>query len=612
MGNKFGNNVKFTETVMYKGELRIIGTIRKEFKTSSPILGYVALIEKTKVQKAYTEEQIKSLLRSGIVKFVNARLNNGKVEITECSINSLPIFDKTLKLNSSTLIILGKIYLVGKKLTDKTFFKYRVLLVGKGDADLTEQELIKLVEDNSLTIANAKIVTRNNKRFISAIKDEFTTILLQKETNETETKEPVTKKKANIKNKNTRLWRETKYRERVTKWFEHILLKSCKARKVKYISISDVQTQDEKSTSTLNLKRVIKVFTTEILPDYVKTEEDKQLLKEILHTFKISPVLYSSRAKDKNTNTDETLLALVALAQFILNDEEKFSVLSSLNKKDCHDAIYNELKQKKLATKKYEKFIQVRRKKAGKRDRIDLNNYKTYSGFSSEMLKFDNEYSCNQIGFTLSKNNAGTKIITEFGNRFKLKYIGDLVTSYNKYMEISNCLGDVLILAQIEKTLELETTTWSKDEAIARVEIMLAILSIYRPDIVKVYLENNIERLKEYGWEDVESIPLNNMDLNNKTDYKLHDDVKVYYASGFNVFLSDIQFRNTNSYMADSFDKLDRYKDAKYINYRTLPLYEYCEHPMLHNDLGAVVSLITSERVTQEVIERVIGGLRTL
>lgn len=608
MSNKFGNNVKFKETVVYKGELRIIGTIRKEFKTSSSILGYVAMIEKTKAQKAYTEEQIKSLLRSGIVKFVNARLNNGKVEITECSINSLPIFDKTLKLNSSTLIILGKIYLVGKSMNDKTFFKYRVLLVGKGDADLSEQELIKLVEDNNLTISNAKIVTRNNKRFISAIKDEFTTILFQKE--ETETKEHTVKEKIEIKNKNTRLWRELKYREHVTKWFEQILLKSCKARKVKYISISCAQTQAEKSTNTLNLKRVIKVFTTEILPNYVKTEEDKQLLKEILHTFKISPALYSSRAKDKNNNTDETLLALVALSQFLLNDEKNFSVLISSNKKDCNDAIHNELKQKKLVTKRYTEFIQLRRKKAGKRDRIDLKKYKTYSDFTSEILKFDNEYSCNQIGFTLSENSKGKEIVTEFGNRFKLKYVGDLVKSYDKYMEMSTCLGDVLILAQIEKTLKLEITAWSKEEAIARVEMMLAILSIYRPDIVKIYLENNIEKLKEYGWEDIETIPLNNMDLDKKTDYKLPDDVKIYYTSGFNVFLSDIQFRG--AYRCDSFDKLDRYKDAKYINYRTLPIYEYCKHTMLYNDLGAVLNLITSERVTQEIIEKVIGGLRTI
>jgi hypothetical protein len=88
-------------------------------------------------------------------------------------------------------------------------------------------------------------------------------------------------------------------------------------------------------------------------------------------------------------------------------------------------------------------------------------------------------------------------------------------------------------------------------------------------------------------------------------DYKLPKEITMYYASGFNVFLNDQEYRAkhyTKKYL--------RY--SKLINYRQLGISSNIKHPMLKDELAPVVAMITSDNCDTEAIERLIGQLRFL
>ncbi|MBO5389602.1 MAG: hypothetical protein J6A59_16020, partial [Lachnospiraceae bacterium] len=170
-----GDRKQLKETIKYKGAFRIFGQTIDPPNSAGKVdeynrMGYIIMSEKTYQLKEFTVEQTVMLLKQ--FTFSNAKLDNGKIIITEHSINRLPVFDmnkKLLKYNSAVMII-GKI-IINDKQTG-----YRVINQTGRVSDLSEQDLIRLVKDNSRLLVNGKMVTRDGKEYISSIQTEFTAI----------------------------------------------------------------------------------------------------------------------------------------------------------------------------------------------------------------------------------------------------------------------------------------------------------------------------------------------------------------------------------------------------------------------------------------------------
>lgn len=162
------NTSKVTEKVEYKGDYRIIGTVR----TSTPILGYVVLELKTLQMRLFTVVQTHELMKR--FKFENAVIDEvGEIYNTECSMERLPVFTPSRRIQrNANLIILGRI--VDK---DAELLGFRVLDAFSSNTakvvDMSEKKLIDFIASSGLSVANAKLMQKKDTTYISAIKGNF-------------------------------------------------------------------------------------------------------------------------------------------------------------------------------------------------------------------------------------------------------------------------------------------------------------------------------------------------------------------------------------------------------------------------------------------------------
>ena len=144
-----GKSVQSKERIEYRGELRIIGQIVNSITDTIPI-GYVIMVEKTHAIRNASIEQTKILLKK--CKFVNAKLENDKIVNTECSMDKLVKFDRNRNvLEKDKLTVLGEIVI-----TDGDFpTSYRILNENGRIVDVSEDDLVKLVDVRGYTLVNA-------------------------------------------------------------------------------------------------------------------------------------------------------------------------------------------------------------------------------------------------------------------------------------------------------------------------------------------------------------------------------------------------------------------------------------------------------------------------
>lgn len=568
---------KFQEVVKYKGDLRIIGTVI----INNKIVGYVIMTEKNQQFKMYNEEQTKILLQR--FKFVNAELSNGKIINTECSMNSIMKFNANMQvIDNQGVTILAKISLNGKE------YGYRAMDHNAKIVDLTEDELIRLKQSGT-NIINAKIVNKNGKEFVSAIKGEFTQI-------DKKSIEEIKVKKETPEE----LWRKERRRDKLENiWCHTILRKALVAEKASWFPYwaMTYKQGDYKTPADLNFGKTIEIMAKEIVPKYIKTDEHKRVFKKLLDTY--LPSIDKHKYPSKTT---ANIHLAVGLAQFVLIGNENIAK-RILNRPAelLSNSVYEQLYDKGMTIHEFEGLMLAMEKKY---EQIhETKNNKTKKAFKTTQFKSAKD--CAQIGFAINAKDKGLKYTTESGNNYTLKYIGDYLPGYDTYKKMAGCLGDVLVLAQIERLKEV--TYFGEEEKLVREEIMLAVLSLYRPDIVKVYMENNKDRYSKLNM-------LPGVDLDSVTDFGLSDSLRIYYESGFNVFLND-------NGMSGPFDKTyyntRKYRrihliNSEYINLRAFGAGVMNLHTSLYNELATIVGMITSDRVSIERLNSVIGCLRML
>lgn len=159
---------RFRDTVEYAGEFRIIGTVWRDART---LLGYVILHIPTLKPALRPIEMVKKMLQAS--RFENAELTNGEIVNTECSMDRLFKYNSKMALVENRGIhILAEIHVNGKTMG------YRVLSSDGKCSDLTEKALLDLVdiEGDPKVLVNAKVVTTDSGRHISAIKKPFKVI----------------------------------------------------------------------------------------------------------------------------------------------------------------------------------------------------------------------------------------------------------------------------------------------------------------------------------------------------------------------------------------------------------------------------------------------------
>jgi hypothetical protein len=626
------------EKVHYLGDLRIVGTVSNGKQT----IGYVIMQEKTKKFKMYTIEQTKVLLQK--FKFVNAELVGNKIINTECSMDRLFIFDTNMRVvDNPGIMIIGEIIEDNKKVG------YRVMDVNASIIDLPEEALLKLVDYAKLStsLINAKVVTGNGskKPYISAIKTEFTKI--EKEKVEVKTSKP---KKDTPESR----WRKEKHAYKL----EHYLLPKAikwglrgkyadRYRIVNDYLLTREQVDSDHVLRYFDYNKETQIIVKEILSKYDLTDNDKALLSKIVKNMPHSERL------DTNGHyyeSEEDKLYIFALAQFQLCDTQWCNEI--LNKRikiryidNTEDgSVFSKGLDTKYAEKLKElgyasdKLIKATTYLTGKKNK-ELRRLSELSQVKveNESLKmfdiktFTSAGDIAQLGFAITEANRGYKFVTETGFNKTLLYIGDVFINnrkildenentrvtvkspeedgekaYSRYKEVARCLGDLACVAYIDKLLtkvslthQLGKSSYLPEQQIAAsIEMIIAIAYIYGSESVHRYVEDNYEGLLSLGIEEPD------FDELSTTDYKLSQELKMYYSSGFNVFLSD-----SNAYRY----RKDYLRDAELINYRQLGISHNIKHPMLQGELASVVNMVTSEKnCPSTLVEKYIGQLRFL
>lgn len=148
--------------------LRLLGTVWAD-ESASNLLGYVVIDTREQLPRiqTLTTHQMYHLLMTA--PFENARLENGEVYSTECSLDRLP------KYNQRGKAFANEGYMVVARITDNNGDTRGFRLVtSRGEIlNVAYETLMNQVETNSIFLINAKVSSRNNTPFVSAIRGEF-------------------------------------------------------------------------------------------------------------------------------------------------------------------------------------------------------------------------------------------------------------------------------------------------------------------------------------------------------------------------------------------------------------------------------------------------------
>lgn len=582
----FGNKTEMTEKTYYLGDLRIIGRVVSEAtaKGLGEALGYVIMIEKNRKVKMYTEDQTKELLRK--FTFVNAKLDGDKIKNTECSMERLPLFDTRMNIiGNRGITILGEID--GQN-------KYRVMQISGEIVDVTESELLKAI--GLFSLINAKVVIRNNKRYISGINQKFTTI------QQTPAQQKVSTK---VSGKNP--WVNKKHVEKLINYtLPHILYSGLTNESHSYIINYKMLVLDTRSRKRIiDIDRETKIIVKEAYSqgNFKLSDADKQMLEKVVKNLK-----HSEKHIGSYVNIYDKIY-MFALAQFALYDANlAVTLMRKLINVDVKSSrLLESLQELGYESEVLKRFLDKLQKKQAKYK--EEAEKKALGGIPFNTTDFTTAPGAADIGFAISESNRKFEYISSDGHKRHLKYLGDYIhCDYYKCLEKARCLGDLVAVAAIERILykynildkyNIDSYGVSKGDLRACLEIIIAISYLYSSESVKYCVDSNKEAISRI----LPVIP--DYETISSTDYKLSDTLKLYFESGFNVFYND--YYNHPRYIRKRV-----YKVAEYTNYRQLPLSYSIEHPLIHNELGAVVNMITSDGLSKEAIDRNIGKLRFL
>ncbi|MBO5387267.1 MAG: hypothetical protein J6A59_03905, partial [Lachnospiraceae bacterium] len=554
-------------------------------------------VEKTQKFKMYTVEQTKALLNR--FKFVNAELKNGKITNTECAMTRMPKFNTQMQvIGNHGIIILGEIVDGSSKVG------YRVMDTQARIIDINEAELVKLVS-NCFNLVNAKIVRRESKDTVSAIKSEFTKI----------EKSKLAELNVNKSVSRQQLWRNRQHINKILSYSASVVLTQIFTKP----SLSRIHFSDNwawrESTDIYGrfyepLKEY-KIFCKEIGNEVYGcklSDRDKDILVQVGKLPKQDRVNYC-----RESLSNDTKYFMLLFLQLALNNKDVYSMTLYLLRRSRYRLGFNIAKtivDSKLACDKFKALVldakiiykdaQEAKENRGGEIR-KLRQSSTEHEFRTKTFTTGKEMA--QLGFTISEDNSGVVYRTDYGYRKTLLYLGDIIGSgYNNFKSEARCLGDLAAIAYVEKLIHIVNDgecygNMSTEEILNTISIIITIAYMFNSTAMKNYVE------AARGTLEYEGVAIPDYDDIAGVDYKLNNWITMYYASGFNVFLSDDEaYQYKHTHLAN----------AEIINYRQLGVKHNIIHPMLQDDFASVVSLITPASISGEEVTKIIGGLRFL
>ena len=607
------------DKIHYLGELRIIGSIMSDNKD---IIGYIIMQEKTGKFKGYTVEQTKALLNK--FKFVNAELTHNKIINTECSMERLMQFNSRLQpVNNFGLLILGEIHVNGK------LEAYRVMDAQGKVVEASEEAILK-AHYNGTDILNAKVVTKGNKRYLSAIKNKFTLIDRQS-INKVADKQVIGNNNSNrVEEISTDIekisiqdrWRHNNHLDKLMNktlysyFVGYVKQHTNLGTRLKRDFIRNKKDDCNKRYG-VNSRKEIKIICKELVPQLLTTDEQKEVFKNFWDNYSYL-VKNISEENDYGLNHEfeELWFGLSQLCMLSPKNADRFlkdsKVKYALTHNGEDDMIYgndldefwsNEflLPEVEVLLKKMREQVRNERKKIEDRKNKRFNTY-----------SFSTAEDAAQLGFAISEKMDGYQYETKTGSKLTLKYIGKYIPEFEVYKPMATCLGDILILANIERIWSLGTDNKiSIEEEDVKSELLLGILALYNPTLCKEF----INRRKETFDDLADMLP--GFDFDNLVDYQLHERLRLYYESGCCVFYNDRMHTFGGSRYWTNTVSFKYYRDnirnSEILNYRSLkgpnnPI----AHDLLYTELAPILNMITSNACTPELIDKYVGRLRAL
>lgn len=679
------------ERIGYKGELRIVGLI---VGNNNEELGYLIMNEKNKSFKPYTVEQTKWLLQK--FKFSNAEYNakEDKLVNTECAMSRLIKFNSNLQpLENTKAMVLGKITTNGK------CSGFRILSPKGVVVDVSEKECLALV-DKGIDIVNAKLVNKDNTRYISAIKEEFTSIIIEQVND---------KISDGVKKLSDEEIREKKIADRHE-------IKLEKIRKSALKVVSNFMYADKLEGCKYNLrvnsskfnatheKKLIKIIFEELCTSI----ETRKQATNIINAFKNKSLDFAAGegifftwhyCDDKRSTASNMCIWL--LMQLLLTDKEVRDLGKNLtyNMHRVRKGIRVKIKLEsyelskydveKLTEQEYRKYLNELLEILNKLQKLHLLDERVHNcisfAISTEInkaieiklprvlgYKWNLKHGTSEQIFKLedSKSVATTldylklnisRLITPLN--YNTGYLDISSHINNDYIELYKYIGDIIIPAKIDRILKYDSildklggstvsctvnsadfeftnfvsersglyyynytrvkyklyrinNQWTREAEeelketamkdtirykLAQIEVLLAVLAIYNPDLAKKLLEslnNEFSKWEGFGGSIPELLP--NFDFDNKVDYGLSDCCEDYYKSGLCAIKESdvyINIKRKNIYNTD----IDRKKIYAKNKKEGLNGYD-----IIVKELASVVGLITSNICTPELIERFI------
>ena len=600
------NNARSTEKKAYVGNLRILGVIVASYDNTTTV-GYVVLNERTSQYKAYTADQTIVLIKKFGV--CNAILEGNKIVNTECSMDRLPVFSESLQIiKNAGITVLAEIHDKDKKAG------YRVVDPSGRIVNLTNEQIITAAQKSGIKVINAKIVNDASSKAgvstarISAIKNTFPVISIENSSNMNSVR------RQNIK---AVKWRHEKHREKIIRWCTTLFKRGMGCINTEDLVLPHLiwhYTTSNKDTTDslkegLNLGKTIEIIRKEILPQvYEKNPKTKVIFEKIIdelygQTSGICSTTVIKDLKGKLVAIDKA--HLVGLCQFVLLlDNCTIKANNVVNRWDdiTESDSLQLLREEELLLAETRQLVV----NANAIHKDWLKHKDDYKKRIWTTTSFKTAEECAQLGFALSEKNKGLEYITKTGSKYHLKYVGDYIPDeiggYEHYKKMATCLGDVLIIANMERLFTLYETKpmyLPYIQAHQKIEMLFAILAIYNPTIAKEY----IEKCMESGLHPEVAKYLPDFDFDSNLDFQLDEKIRLYYESGCNVFYNDKEFTE---------HKRKYLREAEVLNYRSQGIYVKCEHPLLVNDLATIINMITSEQCSAEYVRDFIGCLRAL
>jgi len=585
----------YKEKVHFLGDLRIIGTIRD---SSKRIHSYVLMDEHSHKFDIVNSQTVMNLLTK--TQFVNAAIENNKIVNTECAMQRLPIFNEHMQvIGNFGITILGELVQNNKSVG------YKILDTSGQIVNIKDNELLLLINKSKTGLINGKIVKKDKKQIISAIKKKYTIIEIVEDDN-TKINKPVENKK--------KAYRYKQHRDKLYNSLIPDAIAWIFSPKKKLINSNWYHTEVDKYGKlgrAFDIGKETKIIYSEILkPNITLTDRDKALLQKLVKDTK----KYKGVIRDYTGAQFFDELYVFAFCQFMCNDKDYTDNALKLLDSNMPINFSKIARLKKLgwacdSLLELEEKLTIEQSDKNKMSHDIMKKEFKYTDFSTAK-------GIAQLGFALHEKDKNTRFITEAGFHKTLKYIGDFIPNYAIYKQRARCLGDLLVIADIEKLLDCMKYEASEVNNIYQdyyaipgiIETLIVISYIYGSEAVRTYVDDNRERIYKVlnNMENFEDLP----DFNTLAhDYfKLPSSIEVYFKSGFNVFLNDsIESKGGENYRGYSKAYLS---EAKYINYRQLGNRRKIQHSYLRNNLCNVVKHYVS--CDPEIVEDNIGKLRFL